>query len=207
MPIGQADNDDIKVKGVDSSGNELEITAEVDEQGNNRLLVSAKSTISVIEAPHHFLLDLADGSTTSMAVDGSSTPAIYENGPGAGVKWFVYELQFLISDLKVDQRDRFGDISGGLTNGLLCESELNSTDRTIFNLQNNSDIAVAFDYEFSSKSDAALANEDALFVGNLKFQNVIVLNGDNSDKIKTTVRDDLTGLFECRITIKAYEVI
>ena len=201
------DRDDVKIKGVDSGGVDRKITAEIDENGYWRLLVSSKSTISVIEKPHHFVKFLRNGGSKAMAVNGSVTPVVFSSGPPASKKWFVYELQVLISDLKVDSRLKFGDINGGAPNGVLCESFLSSTAREIFNLNDNSDTAVTFDYEFSSKSDSALANEDALFVGNLKFQNVIVLDGDNSDVIRTTVRDNLSGLDQLRMTIKAYEVI
>jgi len=198
------DGDDVKIKGVDATGESREIAAEQDAAGKWRLLTKAESNIAVVEKPHHFVDYLKNAGSKSMKVDGSVTPVVFSIGPASGITWYVYELQILISDLKVDSRTRFGDISPSLTNGLLCESKVNATSRTIFNLQDNIDTAIAFEYEISTKTDAALANEDALFVGNLRFNNVIALNGTDGDLIQTTVRDNLTGLDALRITIKAY---
>ena len=200
-----SDGDDIKVKGVDETGADQLIAAEQDEGGKWRLLVAAKSTIEVIQSPHHFVLPLLSGASRQQAVNGSVTPVVYQAGPANGIKWYVYQIELMLSDLKVDTRVKFGDLTG-LTNGFLCESLLNATARQIFNISNNQELAVTFDYQFSSKSDSALANEDALFVGTLGFNNVIVLNGTTGDKIRTTVRDNLSGLDSLQLAIKAYEI-
>jgi hypothetical protein len=202
------DFDDVKVKGVDENGIDREIAAEQDDDGRWRLLIKAQSTaVAPSEKPNHFVSFLENGGSREMAIDGSVTSQIFSVGPAAGEIWYVYELQFLMADLKVEVRDRYGDISGGLTNGLLCESVIGGTPREIFNVVDNKEVAVIFDYEFSSKTQAGLANEDALFVGNLKFDNVIQLVGDDSDLIRLTVRDDLTGLNSQLMTLKAYEIL
>ena len=203
------DSDDVKVKGIDdATGNDVEINAIQKADGTWALQTKGDSSIVISEdEPVHFTVFLENGGSRLMNVDGSTTTQVFSNGPGSGEIWYVYELRYVISDLKVEGRNKYGDIAGPLTNGLLIESQIDSTDYEVVNMKRNAEIAAVWNYEFSSKSDLALANESALFVGSLTFQNVIVLTGDNSDVIKASVRDDLTGLDEHIMTYKAYRVL
>ena len=202
------DRDDVKIKGVDSGGTDREIAAIQKADGSWAIQTKGDSSIVITEdEPHHFIKYLENAGSRTMNVDGSTTAQTFSNGPGAGKIWYVYELRFVISDLKVESRDKLGDIAGPLTNGILLQNDIDSVTYEITTIKRNAEIAAVWNYEFSAKSDLALANEDALFVGFMQFDNIVVLDGDRSDTMQAVIQDDLTGLTELLMTFKAYEVI
>ena len=165
----------------------------------------AISPVIPADKVHYNVSFLTNGANKSMDVNGSGTPQEFTAGPSSG-KWYVTKLQFFFMDSEFKDRDEFGKINQ-LSNGFLVETTIDSTDREIFNAVDNSDLATIFNHQFNMKDEDALANKEPVFVGTIEFPIPITLDSANSDEIKATVRDNLTGLDELYMTITSFEVL
>ena len=165
----------------------------------------ATSPVIPADKVHYNIRFLKNGSNSSMDVNGSSTAQEFTAGPSSG-KWYVTKLEIFMSDSDIEDRTNFGNLSG-LSNGLLIETTIDSTDREIVNITNNAEMATIFNHQFNQEDDDALANEDPNFVGTIHFPVPITLDSATFDELKATVRDNLTGLDELLMTITAFEVV
>ena len=174
--------------------------------GDRLKVDSIVSNIPTIKA-HHSVVQLANGAATDMNVNGSVTPVVFSSGPGAGITWYVDSITFQFSDTGASKLNDWGAINGGLTNGLLCESLINSTARTLFNLKQNRGVVSVF-------SDGGFAGGNSGFITDANFYSGLLntfpgftLIGDDGDLIRATVRDDLTGLTSQSMRIHYWMVV
>lgn len=155
---------------------------------------------------YHFTVDLIDGGTTEMAVNGSVTPVEYKATVPAGQIWYLSKLNIIISDNGTSDPTDFGSLSS-LTNGLLVENKLNGTRYQKTNMKTNINIVKAFgDAQFAGKGSGFL-NDANLYEGlwfHKPFEKMI---GDDGDELIVTVRDDLTSLTFLSMTAEFVRVI
>jgi len=135
---------------------------------------------------------LADsGGATSMKVNGAVVPVVFTFPANATRNIATYELRFVIGtqDIIFDGAS-FGSKSA-LTNGVLVELVCNGgTTVELANLKINEDLLM-----FPSPANAVLNNtgsKDILVMG-LFLGGGPILNANTADKMKITIRDDLTG--------------
>lgn len=148
------------------------------------------------------VIDLLNGSNNNMAINGSSTPVIFKYAPAPGEVLHVSELQIYLSDNGTIVEGGFG--SGiALTNGMLIDSEVNSTITTFYNVQNNTDLSLTF--RISPERSQFLTDKN--FIGFRVFDPAIILTGDNNDEFRVTIRDNLSGLNLIRATLFAWKAI
>lgn len=148
-----------------------------------------------------------NGGSKALNVNGSSTPVVFTAGPGASEIWYVTQMIIFIQDGGSLDATDYGGIPTGITNGLLLEHSRNSVNHQIGNLQNNIDIAMLFsDASFVGTSNGFL-NDANLYVGPFKIEPEITLIGSTSDKLRVTVRDNLTPLTRHRIAFRAWRIL
>jgi hypothetical protein len=154
----------------------------------------------------HFSEHLLNSSSKDMAVDGSTVNVEFSSGPGTGVIWYINEIGLSIDDNGNNTPSTFGAISG-LTNGVLIEQQISSTDYEFDNLVTNLDIIAGFTDHFLRGQSNAYLNSANFFSGKVELRQAITLVGDDSDIIKALVRDDLTGLNILEMTIEGFMVV
>lgn len=146
----------------------------------------------------------ANGSSTSMVVNGSSTSQDFEIGPPAGQIWYVDAISIIITDSGSTDVVDFGAISGGLSNGVQLIQEINSTEYVIGNYTNNAALSGAFIQQQVLSSDSGWFDSSDFFHGSKEFKPQIILNGDDGDKLIFRIRDDIRGLNNFKATVKAW---
>ncbi len=172
---------------------------------------TGRIVVSTIQTPTPFkdtlplsLNFLDGGSSPDMNIDGSVTPVVFTAGPGVGEVIYLSGISIWLEDKGSWLKDSFGAIAGGLTNGVLIEIGRNAVFQDIGALTNNFDIASIFNggqaisLKDISGEIALIGTQQTTPLRNLR------LDGDNSDLIRITVRDDLTGLDNFSIKMKAW---
>lgn len=196
--ISTDENPDIKLRG-DSDETLI---------GNvgDRLKVDAAYSIAPPSKIVHSQTNVLNSGSSSLAVDGSTTPVVFTAGPPSGETWYITELGIVIEDSGNNTVDRYGALTA-LTNGTLIEQVVDSTAYTFSNLFNNIDIVESFtDHSFRGVANAFL-NSPNFFTGKVSLKEPVTLVGNNSDVIKVTVRDNVTGLDQHRISIEYFKVL
>jgi len=206
MGVSGFDGDDVVVKGDDGTAKGAKISSVVDGSKTRLCVDNGSSPVIPSGSVVYGTEFLFNGGNKSMDVNGSGTPQVFEAGPSGGEIWYVTRFQMFMADSEIKERNDFGNI-GSLSNGWLLEAEISSTDYQIFNAQTNAELATILRYHYSNKDDDNLATDDPAAVLYLDFNPPMVLVGDNGDKIKATVRDNLNGLNELFGLIEKYEVL
>jgi len=157
-------------------------------------------TTTLVHAREKFL----NGTSEELNVNGSVTPVVFTVAPPSGQVWYLKNLVAYIDDNGTGTPDQFGNIAT-LTNGCLLQIERNSTTYNIVNLATNTGISSSFHEKTSDITDFISGNNT--FFGAFPLSPSITLNGTLSDKIKMTIRDDLTGLNYFRLSTIIWRVI
>lgn len=132
------------------------------------------------------------GATTNFNADYSVTSqdAFIQASPGLIVK--IIQVNIAITDSGTFADDDYGNIVGGLTNGILTEVELNGVifTNTAATINTNAEL-------FSVDSDAQIveySSNDRTLVSSFVLGTPIILNGNTDDKFRLVLQDDMTGL-------------
>lgn len=150
---------------------------------------------------------LLNGSTKDMAVNGSVTPVLYSAAPTGSDIWIIKSMSlFIFASGTVDPKE-FGDIAA-LTQGFLLSCQSAGVGYNIFNLQDNIDISNVFsDQNFTPARGSGWLNNVDLVRAVLKFPAPITLRAANGDFIRATVRDNLTGIDELRMSVSGFREV
>jgi len=154
--------------------------------------VPSQNTIEQIE----FLLNSGN---KNMNVDGSSTPVVFDFSPGAGEVFQIGSICFYMGQAGGLASDKFENISA-LTTGMLVEIQADGILRTFSNLQSNADLGVIF---FGGSSTGSKSSWE----GAATFGATTRIDGDQSDFIRATIRDDLTGVILIQMAVTAAELL
>jgi len=168
---------------------------EKDPDGNLKTSKSGIPNKTIIPVPVYLL----DGSTQSLAVDGSVTPAVYSFVNGDSFNWYITELRVVLWDGAIKTLTSFGDLTG-LTNGLLFEWDIDGVDYEIANPINNKELLASFRENYNDGNTGNnFAAEQAVVSLYLRFKEPVCL--ENGDEIRATVRDNLTGLDDLLVRV------
>jgi len=153
---------------------------------------------------------LTDGSTVqevilNMAVDGSSTPVIFEVNPSVGENIDIMRLLIQITDATEPDDSKFG-AEPALTNGVLLRKSINNgaSYETLAIWRTNGDMKLdMFNVEYSSKAGAGNWGVSGRWT---IFESGAVLNIEeaNNEKLEIIVQDDLTGLVTFEIKFQGH---
>ena len=181
-------------------GNDGLYRAFVDSDG--KISVNANVTFPEV---FYFKKPLLNGTNKSMDV-GATTE--FNIAPPAGKVWFIESITISIADAGDFDISDFGAIAGPLTNGLICQVDSKGTTKEMFNLRDNMDLYSVFNDSFVGNTlpGGLFGTDENIYTGTYRLQNRIALDGDLSDKIYFTVRDNLTGLNELYVYISYWEL-
>ena len=144
----------------------------------------------------------AIGTTVTQAVlDISSTagtlatPVEYWVGPPSGEVWHLARILFAMAHGTAGDLGTFGDIAGGLTNGVLLRAKTNGSYSTLTNWKTNGDMkADMYDVEFDARSGGGGSYGTSGRGTFTRTGAIVRLDGDNGDRLELLVQDSLTTL-------------
>lgn len=147
----------------------------------------------------------------NMAVLGSiEAPVKFSVGPPNGLKWdLTRTIVSMVLDSQPDDSE-FGDIVGGLTNGIFYGFEGDLFSEYLINIRINSEFrGTAYDVTYQSRSvptgSYGLCMRKS-FAGQDKYGVAIRLNGPNNDRFVIYIQDDLTDIAEFNQKIMGHVV-
>lgn len=151
------------------------------------------------------VVDLLNGSSKSMKVNGSVTPQEFSYSPGNGTVE-ILAIAVALADDAASDWTKFGALTG-LTNGLLLEFVPDgSSATTLMVIKDNADMAVRFHkVSFGPSLVSALGallgfgGTQFNFIGLLELTSPLSLTGN--DAIRATVRDNLAGLVNFNMSL------
>lgn len=173
---------------------------------NNRLDTNASITPVPSTNQVHFAESLFNGANDSMDVDGDPVAVVFEYENTSGVNEYITHINLTLTDGGSLDTGDFGGIGGGITNGLLIEFEISSTDYQYSNPTNNRQLISAFTASGApgGKPEDWL-DQDGQFNGNATLDPPVCLS--NGDKVKATVRDDLADLNDLFMGVRGWRQI
>lgn len=132
------------------------------------------------------------GANTNFNADYSVTSedAIFQAPPGNRV--FIHEVNIAITDSGTFADSDYGNIVGGLTNGIGTIAEFNGVEVTnpAATINTNAEL---FGVDSQGQIIEYSANDRTL-VARFRFLSPVVLNGNTDDKFILRLSDDMTGL-------------
>ena len=145
---------------------------------------------------------------TNLNVDGSVTPVIYgiRNPTGTDINLEIDLTRMIIHFQTSGALDlsKFGDITGGLDNGLICRKK-DGAYNNIFNVKTNGELQELM-YDFSII--AASGNQQDGATGRFTFQKLgSVIRLAPFEDLQFIVQDDLTSLDSLTIAVQGSSVI
>ncbi len=150
-----------------------------------------------------------ENGSANMGVDGSSTPVIYAIKPNSSLIWDITRVLFVIESSGQPDSTQFGDIAGGVTNGIVLRQK-NSLNFNQFNCKTNGDFAArAYDISFDDRASPLndyFFRSRRTFGGTSKTGVVLRLFGTTSDELQVIIQDDLTTLLSFRMVAQGHIV-
>ena len=142
------------------------------------------------------IIDLINGGTKNMNVNGAITPVIFRYTPGPTERVLVDSLDFYLSDGGNPSENNFGALPA-LPNGLQINTSVAGNVTEFYNLKINLDIYLGFTIE----PERTKFLSDKNIVAYRDFPASIQLSGITGDYFEAIVRDDLTGLNSLRMSL------
>jgi hypothetical protein len=151
---------------------------------------------------------LLNSGSKDLTVNGSVTPVVFSYSPGSGTVRLT-GISLILRDEGTTDLNKFGVLSA-LTNGLLMQYSISSSDYTLANMKDNSDVANVFSDVQHFGNSATLSilsvvtpqgwgNSTNIFKGKLLLRNGVILT--DSDSIKVTVRDNISNVDHLEIGV------
>ncbi len=152
--------------------------------------------------------------THNIAVDGSTTTRIFSLRAGdsqPGVPITVDVTRIIFKGVTTDTVDlsKFGDITGGLTNGIVLRKK-DGVYNNIFNVKDNGEIASLM-YDFTIYQSTNPAQGENGFLGRLTFAGAnkmgVTVRVGPGDDLQLLVQDDLSSLISLEMIVEGHVVI
>ncbi len=147
--------------------------------------------------------------TKDMNVDGSSTTKIFQVGP-VGPDLEININRFMLQMTLVDPPlfSDFGDITGGLTNGIVLRRN-NGVQNNIFNVKRNSELSlISYDYEpyFQTNPSQDINGIGVRYTFNGADKHDTVIRLGEGESLDLWIQDDLSTLTEFNVMAQGREV-
>jgi hypothetical protein len=89
----------------------------------------------------------------------------------------------------------FGGLTSSLTNGCKVVVRRGGTDFTLDTIKDNVDVFMSFpENKTTGQSNTSFLDDEDYFAGEFTFSDPIKLKGDDGDKVKFAVKDDLSNI-------------
>ena len=147
--------------------------------------------------------------THEMNVDGSVTPQVFNVGVSPAAFFSKVNItRFMVEMLTTNQCDlsTFGDISGGVTKGLLFrgvpDPSTGLAAANNFNIKTNSDLKLlSYDLDIESASNPQQGQNGlhARYTYGSEDKHDVIPQLQNNDQIQVVIQDDLTSLLRMRV--------
>ena len=143
-----------------------------------------------------------------IAVDGSTTTAIFAISPKAGVKWDLTRFEITLNTTAAPKDDYFGDTNVGvLTNGIILRQK-DGGNYNVFNVKTNLDLQTnCNDLQYLDKASGFGVSAHRIFAGQENDGVVIRLDGDAADELQLLISDDLSSLVSGSSLIRGHVVV
>lgn len=190
-----------------------------DNESDNRAyfgsILAINGNVLTLDTPLDFEFEIGDTFacfTRNLNVVGSlASPQIFsvQVGPNATQSIDITRIMVsMITDTAVDL-SRFGDIAGGLTNGVVLR-RVDGATNNIWNVKTNGELTnLCFDYSPYASTNPAQGQDGAkfryTFAGQDKHGVAVRLNA--GDALQLIVQDDLSSLTEFRIIAEGHYVV
>jgi hypothetical protein len=153
---------------------------------------------------------LLNSEASNMNVDGSSDNKTFKYEIPAGECWFLKCASVFLLDDGTMAHNSFGSIAE-LTNGLDFIIRKDGADFKIKEIKNNLDLMFSFPRNtMVGNSGTGFLNEDDYFFGARTFdddESHMMLCGDDGDKIKIVVKDDLTAIEVLKASVTLWKAL
>lgn len=176
-------------------------------QGNKGIEIIPKEKNVIYKS-----VNLLNGVSNSMNVNGSGTPVRFSFVPSSSEKWYLSEITIvLLDDGTMDPTD-FGAIST-LTNGITLMIQKNSISYEITRIHNNIELISSFfaggnpTSAVTSGGAFGFLNTQDAYIGRIIFENPILLNGSRSDSVYISINDNLTAIDYLIASAKLYRYV
>jgi len=168
------------------------------------LSVTSDGFLRVVEAVSDidsiFIVPLLSGtSSTSLLVDGSSNPKIFQVTASLTKDKYLEEIRFIANaaDIQFDGA-AFMKINNTLVSGVLLQIQASGTLSNVYNFRQSEDFLVFGGNDILDQTDTS-----DLLVASLKLNGTTILYSGSSDFVKVTVRDNLINAgnlyFKCYV--------
>ena len=149
--------------------------------------------------PMHQRAFLRNGSAVLFNVLGTDiNPVIFGWTVPPGFLFHLKEVDLVITSTgNISMVERFMNMGGPLTHGLLFRTVIDGVTNIAVNLKTNFDLLNQMNATF----DLKVIGQQNVIVGNVVLQRPIVFDGDNFDKLDMCVQDDLTSLGYSAVSI------
>jgi hypothetical protein len=163
--------------------------------------IDINGSVLTLDTPLDFDYELGSGvtaSTLNMAVDGSSTPVVFTGRTGSPSIPSDFDITRIIFMFETDTPPLwtdFGDIEGGIANGVVFRASYNNGVilANIFNIKSNSDLAGhCYELEFLDQVGIDGIKARMTFAGQEKIGVSIRIGID--DNIEMVIQDNLLAL-------------
>lgn len=177
-------------------------------------ILSISSNTITVDTPLDFAFPIGSFVTSgnkNMNVDGSVTPVIFgirNTDEAIGSSFDITRLIFTALTDSTSDLSKFGDITGGLTKGIVLRKK-DGVHRNIFNAKTNGELKnLMFDFDIETTTNPAQGQNG--FTGRLTFggQNKmgVVIRLDPGEDIQIIIQDDLTQLESFSIIAEGHTV-
>lgn len=181
-------------------------------------ITAINGNIITVDTPFDFAFDSGAfvlGSIKNLNVDGSVTPQIFVLRHGAlslgvlDVDFDMTRIIFTCQTASAVDLSKFGDIAGGLTNGIVLR-RTDGVTRNIFNAKTNGELAnLMFDFIVQTASNPAQGQDG--FIGRMTFTGQekmgVALRIKSGEDLELIVQDNLSTLTSFFAIVEGHEVI
>lgn len=175
--------------------------------------LSVVSTTVTLDIPIDYAFSAGDvvvSTTRELNVDGSVTPQVFSVRASTAPATLEVDITRIIIQMETDAAvdlSKFGDIAGGLANGIVLR-RMDGETRNIFNAKTNFDIAIlGYDLSIYASTNPAQGVDGLTaritFAGMEKHGVAIQLS--TGDALQLIVQDDLTDITKFRIMAQGHE--
>ncbi len=175
-------------------------------------ILAVNGNVLTLDSLIDFPFDAGDpviSTTRNLAVDGSTTCKIFSvrSAVAGDLEIDITRLIGTIIQTSAGDDSRFGNIAGGLTNGILLRIK-NGITRNLWNVKTNGDFGnIAYDVSYSDKAGAGLFSTKFRYTISGTDKHGAVIRLVEGDLLELYICDDLTPLVDFRIVAGGHEAI
>jgi len=197
-----------------ATGKYLSIFSVADNRFYLGMVLGVAASVVTIDAPLDFAFPIGSFVTSgfhNMGVNGAVTPVVFglrNTDEAIGITVDITRLLFTcLADSAIDL-SMFGNIAGGITNGVVLRT-VDGLYRNIFNVKTNADMKnLMFDFDIVASTNPSQGQDG--FTGRLTFagQNKVgvTIRLAPGEDLQFIVQDDLSTLTHLEITVEGHEV-